>query len=79
LKVFDDTKSKGSVIVQGLEEVAVSNKLQAYDILARGATKRRVSETKMNKVSSRSHTVFSITVHQKETSVTGEVSLTDCE
>ena len=72
LKIFDDPRSKGSVVIQGLEEIPVYDKLQAYEILSRGAAKRKTSETKMNKCSSRSHSVFSITVHQKENNIEGE-------
>lgn len=72
LRLFEDVARKGSVVIQGLEEVAVHNKDDVYDIITRGSDKRRTSATKMNKQSSRSHSVFSITVHQKENSVTGE-------
>ena len=45
---------------------------QVFELIRRGTEKRRTSATKMNKTSSRSHSVFSVTVHQKESSVTGE-------
>jgi len=40
--------------------------------LQQGSDKRRTAATLMNKQSSRSHSVFSVTVHQKEHSVSGE-------
>eukprot|EP00041_Stephanoeca_diplocostata_P036746 m.1352773 g.1352773 ORF g.1352773 m.1352773 type:complete len:1030 (+) comp24927_c0_seq6:103-3192(+) len=73
LRLFEDANRKGSVIINGLEEVSVYSKHDVFDILTRGAERRRTAETKMNKASSRSHSVFSVTVHQKESSVaTGE-------
>eukprot|EP00040_Diaphanoeca_grandis_P037293 m.242177 g.242177 ORF g.242177 m.242177 type:complete len:1048 (-) comp33791_c2_seq1:202-3345(-) len=72
LRLFEDSNRKGSVIIQGLEEVMVHGKNDIYKILQKGAEKRRTAETKMNKASSRSHSVFSVTVHLKENSVEGE-------
>ena len=56
-RLYDDGVRKGSVIIQGLEEVQVSDKQEVYRILERGSEKRRTAETKMNANSSRSHTV----------------------
>ncbi|XP_008559654.1 kinesin-like protein Klp61F [Microplitis demolitor] len=72
LKLFEDSTKKGSVIIQGLEEVIVHNKDEVYKILQRGSERRQTAATMMNATSSRSHTVFSITVHMKECSVEGE-------
>ncbi|EGD77373.1 hypothetical protein PTSG_12732 [Salpingoeca rosetta] len=72
LRLFEDSRSKGSVVIQGLEEVIVHNASEVFGLIQRGTEKRRTSETKMNKASSRSHSVFSVTVHQKESSMTGE-------
>jgi kinesin family protein 11 len=68
LKIFDDAQKKGSVIVGGLEEVAVNSKLEIYDILKRGSAKRQTAATLLNACSSRSHTIFSVTVQIKESS-----------
>lgn len=38
----------------------------------RGTSKRRTAETLLNKRSSRSHSVFTITIHMKETTPEGE-------
>ena len=35
LKLFDDGRAKGSVLIQGLEEVAVQSKDEVYDIMAK--------------------------------------------
>lgn len=60
---------KGCVIVRGLEEEAVYSANEIYTLLERGAAKRRTADTLLNKRSSRSHSVFSITVHIKESAV----------
>ena len=45
---------------------------QVYSILAKGSLKRQTAATLMNAHSSRSHTIFSITVHIKENTDDGE-------
>jgi len=72
LRLYEDTTRKGSVIVQGLEEVPVLNKHEVYRILEKGSAKRQTAATLMNAHSSRSHTLFTITVHVKESSIEGE-------
>lgn len=47
---------------QGLEEIIVKNKTDIYALLDRGSAKRRTAETLLNKQSSRSHSVFCVTV-----------------
>ncbi|CAG12333.1 unnamed protein product [Tetraodon nigroviridis] len=72
LQLFDDPRNKRGVIVKGLEEVTVHNKDEVYQILERGAAKRRTASTLMNAYSSRSHSVFSVTIHMKEITLEGE-------
>ena len=48
--------------MQGLEEIIVKNKVDIYALLDRGSAKRRTAETLLNKQSSRSHSVFCVTV-----------------
>lgn len=72
LKIFDDAQKRGSVIVGGLEEMIVQNKFEIYDILRRGSAKRQTAATLMNACSSRSHTIFSVTVHIREGTMEGE-------
>ncbi|XP_039191978.1 kinesin-like protein KIF11 [Crotalus tigris] len=67
LQLFDDPRNKRGVIIKGLEEITVHNKDEVYQILERGAAKRTTAATYMNQYSSRSHSVFSITLHMKET------------
>ena len=79
---FSDDKSKkpialmedgkGGVFVRGLEEEIVSSANEIYKILDKGSAKRRTAETLLNKQSSRSHSIFSITIHIKECTPEGE-------
>ena len=79
---FSDEKSKkpmalmedgkGGVFVRGLEEELVSSAAEIYRILERGSAKRKTAETLLNKQSSRSHSIFSITIHIKECTHEGE-------
>lgn len=71
-RLYEDASRKGAVIIHGLEEVTVHNKSEVYKILEKGSEKRQTAATLMNAHSSRSHTVFSITVHIKENTVDGE-------
>ncbi|KAJ0978474.1 hypothetical protein J5N97_013948 [Dioscorea zingiberensis] len=63
---------KGGVLVRGLEEEIVSSAGEIYKILDKGSAKRRTAETLLNKQSSRSHSIFSITIHIKECTPEGE-------
>ncbi|KAK7853037.1 kinesin-like protein kin-5b [Quercus suber] len=68
---------KGCVIVRGLEEEAVYSVNEIYTLLERGAAKRRTADTLLNKRSSRSHSIFSITVYIKEAAL-GDEELIKC-
>ncbi|KAH6762178.1 P-loop containing nucleoside triphosphate hydrolases superfamily protein [Perilla frutescens var. hirtella] len=63
---------KGGVLVRGLEEEIVANASEIFSLLERGSAKRRTAETLLNKQSSRSHSLFSITIHIKEATPEGE-------
>ncbi|CAG0883934.1 unnamed protein product [Cyprideis torosa] len=65
LKIFEDTRRSAgqqNVIIQGLEEMLVNSKEDVYPLLRKGSQKRQTAATLMNAHSSRSHTVFFITV-----------------
>ncbi|XP_076752160.1 kinesin-like protein Klp61F [Xylocopa sonorina] len=72
IKVYEDPTKKGAVIIHGVEEVPIYNKIEVFKILQKGSEKRQTAATLMNANSSRSHTIFSVTVHIKETMPTGE-------
>ena len=71
LKIFDDASKKG-VFIHGLEEMPVKDAADALALLTKGSHRRQIAATKFNDHSSRSHSVFSITVHTKETSSIGD-------
>ncbi|GKV38905.1 hypothetical protein SLEP1_g46758 [Rubroshorea leprosula] len=63
---------KGGVLVRGLEEEIVTSASEIFTLLERGSAKRRTAETLLNKQSSRSHSLFTITIHIKEATPEGE-------
>ncbi|KAJ0547533.1 putative plus-end-directed kinesin ATPase [Helianthus annuus] len=63
---------KGGVLVKGLEEEIVTSASEIFSLLERGSAKRKTAETLLNKQSSRSHSLFSITIHIKEATPEGE-------
>ncbi|KAG8371393.1 hypothetical protein BUALT_Bualt13G0083100 [Buddleja alternifolia] len=63
---------KGGVNIRGLEEEIVTTANEIYKILEKGSAKRKTAETLLNKQSSRSHSIFSITIHIKECTPEGE-------
>jgi kinesin family protein 11 len=62
-KIFED--ARGGVFIQGLEETFVRNAQEAIEQLRKGSQKRQIAATKFNDHSSRSHSVFTVTVHTK--------------
>eukprot|EP00808_Paulinella_micropora_P018920 g17645.t1 len=70
LRICED--SKLGIVVQGLEEVVVCTANEVFDLLKSAQERRRTAETLMNKNSSRSHCVFTITIHTKESKTSGE-------
>ncbi|KAJ6622378.1 Kinesin-like protein Klp61F [Pseudolycoriella hygida] len=72
IRIYDDNNKKGSIIVNGLEELPVHSSADVFKLLAKGQEKRKTASTLMNNQSSRSHTIFSILVHIRENNVDGE-------
>ncbi|KAK3046245.1 hypothetical protein LTS18_013411, partial [Coniosporium uncinatum] len=74
LKIFDDNSRKGhsATLVQGMEESHIKSASKGLQLLREGSHKRQVAATKCNDLSSRSHTVFTITVYMKRTTDAGE-------
>jgi kinesin family member 11 len=75
LRIFEDANRKGSVVIPNLEEVVVENKNDVYRIMQKGAEKRQKASTLMNSKSSRSHSIFTVTVYIKEKNIDGEDTL----
>ena len=71
LKIFDDSSKKG-VFIQGLDDCPVKDRADALALLTKGSQRRQIAATKFNDHSSRSHSIFTITVHVKETSSIGD-------
>lgn len=72
LRLFEDTAKKGSIVVQGLEEVIVHSRNEVYGILEKGTQRRQTAATLLNAQSSRSHSLFMVTIHMKENNINGE-------
>ena len=68
LKIFDDTSRRGhaTTIVQGMEEKHIKTAGDGIKVLQEGSLKRQVAATKCNDLSSRSHTVFTITAYVRK-------------
>jgi kinesin family protein 11 len=71
LRMFEDSRGRG-VVIQGLEETPMKDAKHGLKLLQRGSQKRQIAATKCNESSSRSHSIFSLTVHIKETTSKGE-------
>ena len=74
LKIYEDAQKKGhsATIVQGMEEAHIKSASAGIKLLQAGSHKRQVAATKCNDLSSRGHTVFTVTVYIKRTADTGE-------
>ncbi|KAI8822589.1 P-loop containing nucleoside triphosphate hydrolase protein [Fimicolochytrium jonesii] len=72
LRIFDDYAKKGSIVIQNLEETPVKCADDVIAVLQKGSNRKQIAATKMNEVSSRSHSIFCITVNTKETTPEGE-------
>ncbi|RAL11897.1 putative kinesin family protein (BimC) [Aspergillus homomorphus CBS 101889] len=75
LKIFENESRKGhsgSTLVQGMEETFIDSASAGIKLLQEGSHKRHVAATKCNDLSSRSHTVFTITVMTKRTTESGD-------
>ncbi|KAF1841521.1 kinesin heavy chain [Cucurbitaria berberidis CBS 394.84] len=74
LKIFEDNSKKGhsTTLVQGMEECHLKTAVHGITLLREGSHKRQVAATKCNDLSSRSHTVFTITVYIKRVTEDGQ-------
>ena len=68
--------SKGNVIVKGLTKHIVSNEEEAFNLLFEGESNRTVSEHQLNKASTRSHCIFTISIEMKSKVESSEKVLT---
>ena len=63
LKIFE--VNKRGVFIQGLEGIAVGDLTHALALLIKGSKRRQIAAIKFNVHSSRSNSVFTITVHHR--------------
>lgn len=57
---------KHGVYVDGISETSVSSAKDAYQVLSTGWVNRKVASTSMNRESSRSHAVFTLSIESKK-------------
>ena len=62
---------KRGVFVEGLTEALVTSAEETYDLFTRGSFNRRVGQTEMNRESSRSHAVFTVTLESRRRAFPG--------
>eukprot|EP01012_Entosiphon_sulcatum_P027182 TRINITY_DN3276_c0_g1_i2.p1 TRINITY_DN3276_c0_g1~~TRINITY_DN3276_c0_g1_i2.p1 ORF type:complete len:787 (+),score=177.89 TRINITY_DN3276_c0_g1_i2:28-2388(+) len=65
LQLHEDFRSARGVYVQDATEAYVSDASEVFGLLAQGAKNRVTASTRMNDESSRSHSIFCITITQK--------------
>eukprot|EP00761_Pharyngomonas_kirbyi_P000443 gb/GECH01000443.1/.p1 GENE.gb/GECH01000443.1/~~gb/GECH01000443.1/.p1 ORF type:complete len:1037 (+),score=300.24 gb/GECH01000443.1/:1-3111(+) len=70
LRIYDNT-SKGTVI-SNIEEIVVTDTSHFMNVLDEAAKLRQKAETQLNKSSSRSHAITTITIHMRENGSDGE-------
>lgn len=69
VRILED---RTGVVMQGLEEPHVKTAADIFTLLETGNARRRTAETLLNKQSSRSHSVFIVTVSVREVLAEGE-------
>ena len=68
--------AKGNVVVKGLSKHTVANEEEAFNLLFEGESNRTVSEHQLNKGSTRSHCIFTISIEMKSKVESSEKVLT---
>ena len=71
LRLMEDVK-KGGVYCQNLQEIPTATSKDVFALLEKGVKNRTTAETALNENSSRSHSIFTIRLHTKETVPGGE-------
>eukprot|EP01083_Nonionella_stella_P150579 479905_1 len=59
-------EKKTGIYIEGVQEVYVGSEEEVLDLMERGSASRAIASTKMNLESSRSHSVFMLTVSQMD-------------
>ena len=68
LRMFETRKPNGhnELMILNLREVYINNSLEGLNALKKGISKRTTATTKLNEVSSRSHTIFTINLYKQQ-------------
>lgn len=61
--VSDFGNNQSSIMVKGMDEIYIKSAYEGLNLLTEGSLKRKVAATKCNDLSSRSHTIFTITTN----------------
>lgn len=72
LRIFEDATGKKGMMVHNLEEIMCANEEDVFKHVAQAQHRRISASTLLNKNSSRSHAIFTITLHTKEVTADGE-------
>lgn len=69
----NNNSNQPSIMVKGMDEIYIKSAYEGLQLLTEGSLKRKVASTKCNDLSSRSHTIFTITTNiTKINPATGE-------
>lgn len=71
LRMYEDPRGRG-VLVHGLEDVPLTGAAHGLKLVRIASDRRHVASTRCNDTSSRSHCVFTLTVHVREVGPRGE-------
>lgn len=68
LRMFETRKPNGhnELMILNLKEVYINNSVEGLNALKKGISKRTTATTKLNEVSSRSHTIFTINLYKQQ-------------
>ncbi|PWN45030.1 kinesin-domain-containing protein [Ceraceosorus guamensis] len=74
LKMYEteNDKARSGVFIEGMSDSPVVDAEAGLKLLQKGSQKRQIAATRCNEQSSRSHSIFTLTVHIKETTPKGE-------
>ena len=61
--ITDFGNNQSSIMVKGMDEIYIKSAYEGLQLLTEGSLKRKVAATKCNDLSSRSHTIFTITTN----------------
>ncbi|KAH0822122.1 hypothetical protein GEV33_000669 [Tenebrio molitor] len=72
VKIYDDPENRGSVCVKGVKEATVFTVQEVNELLQVGLAERQTTSTNVNRQSSRSHSIFTLSVVTRELTVEGD-------